>query len=49
MMLYEVFVLMSITCQEGVACGQYLRTIQCFIHEVFVLFSITCREGVACS
>ena len=42
--LTEVFVvLMSISCREGVACGQYLITIQCST-EVFVLISISCQE-----
>ena len=33
--LYEVFVLMSISRREGVACGQYFITIQSFLKSLF--------------
>ena len=43
--LYEVFVLASISCKEGVSSIQYFIAI--LQYEVFVLASISFKEGVS--
>ena len=45
--LYEVFVLASISCKEGVSSIQYFIAIQCYMKSLSVA-SISCKEGVAC-
>ena len=44
--LYEVFVLASISCKEGVSSIQYFIAIQYYMKSL--LASISCKEGVAC-